>query len=147
MRPAISFVTLPSRDVSRAKAFYESMGLVASDQSRKDLVLFQLSGVVLAIASRAVMDREIGLRRASTRAATVGVTLSHNVRSASEVQALVEQARRAGGRVVRPSTPTSWGGIAGWFSDPDGHLWEVVFNEAMTLDARGSACLESPDVW
>jgi hypothetical protein len=55
-----------------------------------------------------------------------GITLAHNVRSEERVDALLEEAERAGGRVVRPARRASWGGYSGYFSGPEGYLWEVA---------------------
>ena len=59
------------------------------------------------------------------------LTIGHNVRSPEEVDAVMEQARRAGATIVKPAGKTFWGGYAGYFQDPDGHLWEVAWNPAM----------------
>lgn len=147
LRPAISFVTLIVRDVARSRRFYELLGLVASERSREDLALFQMNGVVLALASRAAMDRELGSASSTMRWPSGGVMLSQNVRSAGEVAGLLARARRAGARVLRRDSSAPWGGVFGWFEDPDGHRWEVVFNERMVLDAKGNAWLEPPGVW
>jgi hypothetical protein len=58
-------------------------------------------------------------------------TLGHNVSSESEVDAVMAQARLAGGTIVKPAGKTFWGGYAGYFQDPDGHLWEVAYNPQM----------------
>jgi uncharacterized glyoxalase superfamily protein PhnB len=59
------------------------------------------------------------------------MTLGHNVGSVEEVNAVVARAASAGARIVKPAQPTFWGGYAGYFQDPDGHLWEVVFNPTL----------------
>jgi len=60
-------------------------------------------------------------------------SLGHNVNSQEDVDAVMEHARRAGARIVKPAQRTFWGGYAGYFQDPDDHLWEVVWNPAMTV--------------
>lgn len=146
MRSSIGFVTLAVRDVAKSRAFYEALGLVASERSRPDLALFQMNGLVLALASHAVMRRERGVGPA-TRRGTGSVTLSHNVRAAAEVGGLLDRARWAGGRVLRDAGAAPWGGTTGWFADLDGHVWEVVYNERVILDAKGNLYLEPPGVW
>ncbi len=56
------------------------------------------------------------------------ITLAHNVRSKAEVDALLKQAERVGGKIVKSAQDVFWGGYSGYFSDPDGHLWEVAWN-------------------
>jgi uncharacterized glyoxalase superfamily protein PhnB len=58
------------------------------------------------------------------------LSLGHNVKSPAEVDAVMDQANRAGARIVKPAEKTFWGGYAGYFQDPDGHLWEVAWNPA-----------------
>ena len=143
MRPSISFISLLVRDVAAARRFYESLGLVASERSREDFALFQMNGVVLAIATRASVAKELGV----TLGRGSGVLLSHNVESEEAVGATLEMARRAGAKVLRKASPASWGGLIGCFADPDGHVWEVVFNPQLPMDAAGNALLDPPDVW
>lgn len=143
MRPSISFISLLVRDVAASRRFYEALGLVASDRSREDFALYQMNGVVLAIATRASIAKELGiaLGRGS------GVLLSHNVESEEAVAATLVTARRAGAKILRKASPASWGGLIGCFADPDGHVWEVVFNPHLPMDAAGNAILDPPEVW
>lgn len=146
MRPSIGFVTLAVRDVATSRAFYEALGLVASERSRPELTLFQMNGLVLAIASHAALRGETR-RRSAIRRGAGGVTLSHNVRAEHEVGGLLERVRRAGGRVLRPAELAPWGGTTGWFEDPDGHAWEIVFNDRVVLDSKGGLYLDAPEIW
>lgn len=143
MRAAISFVSLLVRDVAIARAFYEAIGLVASDRSREGFALFQMNGVVLAIATRKAVAKELGFPLGKGG----GVLLSHNVESAEAVVETLEASRRAGARILREPSPASWGGMIGCFTDPDGHAWEVVFNPGLPMDAAGNALLDPPGVW
>jgi hypothetical protein len=59
--------------------------------------------------------------------------LSHNVASKEEVDAVMEQAQKAGAVIVKPAQTAFWGGYAGYFQDPDGHLWEVVWNPGFEI--------------
>jgi uncharacterized protein len=65
------------------------------------------------------------------------MTLGHNVASRDEVDAVMAQAAAAGARIVREAHATFWGGYAGYFQDPDAHLWEVVWNPAWEGAAAG----------
>jgi len=62
------------------------------------------------------------------------MSIAQNVRTTGEADALQARAERAGARIVKPSGPTFWGGYAGYFADPDGHLWEIAFNPNMPID-------------
>jgi uncharacterized protein len=84
--------------------------------------------VKLAIWSRDDLAHDTGLRK-TPRSATE-FSIGHNVRSAQEVDAVMRQAEHAGAMVVKPAQKTPWGGYAGYFADPDGHLWAVAFNPA-----------------
>ena len=96
------------------------------------MVFFELGGdVILALWPRKSIARDTGL--AQGPASATEFTLAHNVRSSQEVEALMEEARRAGAKIVRPAQKTSWGGYSGYFQDPDGHLWEVAWNPEYTL--------------
>jgi len=66
-----------------------------------------------------------------------GVTLAHNVASEREADEVLRQAERAGARIVKPAQKVFWGGYSGYFADPDGHLWEVVYNPHWQLDEQG----------
>ncbi|MDR9439833.1 MAG: VOC family protein [Halomonas sp.] len=69
------------------------------------------------------------------------ITLAHNVHSETEVDAVLSEAERAGGRVVKPASRAEWGGYSGYFADPDGHLWEVAHNPGFPIDAEGNTRL------
>jgi len=61
-------------------------------------------------------------------------TLAHNVSSESEVDALMEEAKKAGAVVVKRAQNTVWGGYSGYFQDPDGHLWEIAWNPQWSVE-------------
>lgn len=143
MRSSISFVSLLVADVAKSRRFYEALGLAASERSREDFALFQMNGVVLAIATRSAIAKELGfpLGRGG------GVLLSHNVECEAAVAETLRMAKRAGAKILRKPSPASWGGLIGCFADPDGHVWEVVFNPGLPMDAAGNALLDPPGVW
>ena len=90
-------------------------------------------GVKLAIFSRDDLAHDAGVRK--TPPSATEFSIGHNVRSEQEVDVVMMQAERAGATVVKPAQKTFWGGYAGYFADPDGHLWEVAVNPA-SLPAR-----------
>jgi uncharacterized glyoxalase superfamily protein PhnB len=70
-----------------------------------------------------------------------GNTLAHNVGSREEVDQIVQAAARAGAEVAKAPAETFYGGYAGFFRDPDGHIWEIAWNPGFTLGADGSLTL------
>lgn len=140
MKPRISVLTLAVDDLDRAVAFYRdglglrTDGVVGQEFEHGAVAFFDLqSGLRLALWAQADLAHDSGLA-VSPRAAT-GCSLGHNVASEGEVDTVMAQAAGAGARIVKPAQATFWGGYAGYFQDPDGHLWEVVFNpEALPAD-------------
>ncbi len=136
MKPRITLITLGVDDLDRSLAFYRdglglsTKGIVGTEFEHGAVAFFDLQpGLQLAIWPRASMAHDAGLPQAS-RSATE-LSLGHNVSSPAEVDTVIEEARRAGAHVVKPAQRTFWGGYAGYFQDPDGHLWEVAWNPAI----------------
>ena len=91
---------------------------------RGAVAFFELqAGLRLALWPRASLAHDSGLR---VGAGAADVCLAHNVASPQAVDVLLERALAAGARLVKPAARTFWGGYAGYFQDPDGHLWEVA---------------------
>lgn len=138
MEQRISLVTLGSDDVARARRFYEALGWVGQEVS--ETVFFQAGGLALVLWSRQALADDMGVEAAELRA----TALAHNVRSDAEVDALVARAAEAGATVTHPPSTTFYGGYAGAFADPDGHLWEIAHNPGFPLADDGS--LTVPDL-
>jgi catechol 2,3-dioxygenase-like lactoylglutathione lyase family enzyme len=126
-------VTLGVDDLERSLAFYRdglglpTRGIVGREFEYGAAAFFELQGgLVLALWPRSSIAQDTGLLRSP--ASATELTLGHNVRSAGEVDALMQRAEAAGARIVKPAGPAFWGGYAGYFQDPDGHLWEVAWN-------------------
>ena len=136
MEPRISLITLGVNDLALSRAFYEALGWRAAPASQPEIVFFQANGLALALFSRAALaeDAEVEDRPSGFS----GVTLAHNVRSEDEVDAVYAAAIAAGGQAVKLPRKTDWGGYAGYFADPDWHLWEVAFNPSFPLDEAGN---------
>jgi uncharacterized protein len=138
MEQRLSLITLGVRDLARARAFYEALGWRAGAAPADDVVFFQLSGMIVALWSRDSLAEDSGVEDAGGWG---GVTLAYNVRTPAEADAVIEEARRAGGRIAREPGTTFWGGYSGVFVDPDGHPWEVAHNPHWTVDADGATRL------
>jgi catechol 2,3-dioxygenase-like lactoylglutathione lyase family enzyme len=139
VEPRLTIVTLGVDDLARSLAFYReglglpSEGIVGQEYEHGAVAFFKLQGgLTLALWSRASIAQDAGVAIGPPSATEV--TLAHNVRSEAGVDALVARAQHAGARVVKPPTSTFYGGYAGYFTDPDGHLWEIAFNPTLPLE-------------
>jgi hypothetical protein len=141
MEPRVSLVTLGVGDLARARRFYEALGWAPDSALEDDVVFFQAGGLILGLWDRARLAEDSGV---DDSGGWGGVTLAHNVRSAADVDRVVEEARSAGATVVREPGGTFWGGYSAAFLDPDGHPWEVAFNPYWNLEADGSVRLSPP---
>ena len=139
MEPRISIVTLGVDDLDRATAFYEAMGLKRHQRFTDGVAFFQLGGVILSLFPREDLARDAGIEMGP--AAASSLALAHNTRSAAEVDAVLDAATQAGGRIVKPATTAFWGGRSVYFADPEGHLWEVAHNPDFPIDEEGRISL------
>ena len=133
MEPRITVLTLGVDDLERSLAFYRdglglpTAGIVGKEFEHGAVVFIDLQpGLRLALWPRASIAHDSGLPQ-SARSPTE-LTIGHNVASRESVDAVMEQAARAGARIVKTGHETFWGGYSGYFADPDGHLWEIVWN-------------------
>lgn len=140
MRPRITLLTLAVDDLERALAFYRdglgfaTQGIVGQQFEHGAVAFFDLEhGLKLALWPRSSLAADTGL--AVQPASATELSIGHNVGSREEVDRVMAQAAQAGARIVKPAQPTFYGGYAGYFQDPDGHLWEVVFNPGFDTGA------------
>lgn len=132
MKPRITILTLGVADLERSLAFYrdglgwQSDGIVGQEFEYGAVAFFNLqNGLMLALWPRTSITRDTGLPIQPPN--PTEITIGHNVNSMEEVDAVLEQARRAGATIVKEAGETFYGGYAGYFHDPDGHLWDVVW--------------------
>jgi len=133
MQPRVTVITLGVTDLDRALRFYRdglglpTPGIVGTEFEYGAVVFIELAGgVALALWPRESLAHDSGLPVST--AAAPGFSLGHNVGSRDDVDTVMRQARDAGAAIVKPAHETFWGGYAGYFQDPDGHLWEVAWN-------------------
>jgi catechol 2,3-dioxygenase-like lactoylglutathione lyase family enzyme len=133
MKPRITLITLGVDDLERSVRFYRdglglaTDGIVGTEFEYGAVAFFDLQpGLRLALWPRASLARDAGI--AVTPKSATEFSLAHNVRSKAEVDGVMAQGARAGARVVKAAHDTFYGGYAGYFQDPDGHLWEVAWN-------------------
>jgi len=136
MKPRITLITLGVDDLQRAVRFYRdglglpTAGIVGEQFEHGAVAFFDLqAGLKLALWPRASLAHDAGLQ--VTSRALTDFSLAHNVADKAEVDAVMAQALAAGASVVKPAQDTFWGGYAGYFHDPDGHLWEIAWNPEM----------------
>jgi catechol 2,3-dioxygenase-like lactoylglutathione lyase family enzyme len=142
LEPRLSFVTLGVADVAKSGAFYEALGFKASAASEAGVAFFDAGGVVLALFGREALAGDAGADLGTP--GRTNVALAHNVRSEAEVDRVLGEAVAAGARLLKPGQKAFWGGYSGYFSDPDGHIWEVAHNPFMPLDEYGRVTLPAP---
>lgn len=128
----LHLILLGVQDVARSTRFFEALGWHKSATGNEGFAKFDLGGQALCLISRTALAQDAGLEAPAT-AAYAGMALIHLARQPEEVPAILAQAEAAGGRIVKPATRTRWG-IAGYFADPDGHLFEVDYEEAWVFD-------------
>jgi len=133
MKPRITVITIGADDLEKSLAFYRdglglpTQGIIGTEFEHGAVAFFDLQpGLKLAIWPRANIAYDAGIPSGVTSATEF--TLGHNVASRAEVDTVMAQARKAGAVIVKSAQGTFWGGYSGYFKDPDGHLWEVVWN-------------------
>ena len=138
MKPRITVITIGVDDLERALRFYRdglglaTEGIVGTEFEHGAVAFFDLqAGVRLALWPRTSIAHDSGLPAAPPSATEF--TLGHNVNSREEVDAVMAQAEKAGATIAKPAHETFWGGYAGYFRDPDGHLWEAVWNPELEV--------------
>lgn len=142
MEPRVTLITLGVADVAKARAFYEALGFKASPASAGGVAFFKAGGVVLALYDQADLASDLGQTVPAGGVRSGAITLAHNTRNRADVDHVLAHAARCGASNVKAATATHWGGYCGYFSDPDGHIWEVTHNPAWPLDSDGA--LELP---
>ncbi len=139
MKESVSLVTLGVRDLKRARAFYSALGWRGREV--EETVFYQAGRLVIVLWSRAKLAADAGV--SDDGGSFGGVALAHNVASRDEVDAVVSAAERAGAAVTQRPRETFYGGYAGYFRDPEGHLWEVAHNPGFALADDGTVTLPS----
>jgi len=141
MKPRITLVTIGVDDLERALRFYRdglglpTAGIVGKEFEHGAVAFFDLyGGLKLAIWPRGSISHDSGLPPSNP--SPTEFTLGHNVSSKAEVDAVMEQAKTAGAVIVKPAHETFWGGYAGYFQDPDQHLWEVAWNPQWAIEEQ-----------
>jgi catechol 2,3-dioxygenase-like lactoylglutathione lyase family enzyme len=135
MKARINILTLGVDNLEQALKFYrdgmglQTPGIVGKEFEHGAVVFFDLAnGLKLALYERKNLAWDSALKRERSTPDAAEFSIGHLVNSKEEVDEVMEQAKKAGARVTKPAQKTFWGGYAGYFKDPDGHLWEVAWN-------------------
>lgn len=135
MDQRVSLITLGVRDLTRATQFYTDLGWIPAD-SPDGVVAFDLIGQTLGLFPLEALAQDIGLPESDL--GTGAATLAHNLRDRDAVDDLMRRAAEAGAKILKPASESFWGGYHGYFSDPDGHIWEIAHNPFSPLSAEGA---------
>jgi catechol 2,3-dioxygenase-like lactoylglutathione lyase family enzyme len=135
----LSLVTLGVEDVERAARFYEALGMKRRMRKFEGVAFFDAGGVVFGLFGRADLAKDASVD--DSKPGFSGITLAFNVKDEPVVDAVIATAARMGGKILKGTQRAFWGGYHGYFSDPDGHIWEVAHNPGFSFDVRGQLVL------
>lgn len=137
----ISIATLGVSDLKRSTAFYQRLGWELAATLSEQISFFKTAGGVLALYPYELLAEDANLPPVA-RSAFGGVTLAINVETPEQVQPALDAAAAAGGKILKRAIKASWGGVSGYFADPDGYPWEVAWAPQSRIRPDGS--LEVP---
>ncbi|MDB4884068.1 MAG: hypothetical protein JWL95_2834 [Gemmatimonadetes bacterium] len=142
MDQRLSVITLGVHDIARSRQFYENGLGWHRDAGEDDVAFYQTGSFITALYEwpKLAADAQVPAEGTGFR----GVALGYCTRSRAEVDVVMARAEASGARVAVAARDTFWGGYAGYFADPDGHLWEIAWNPGWTLGADGSMSLRPP---
>lgn len=138
----ISLVTLGVTDLARSRAFYRALGWEESSASAESVAFFQVGRLAVGLFGHDDLAADAGIEPGAPPRFR-GTALAINVPAPEGVAEALAAAEAAGARVLKPATEAEWGGVSGYFADPDGHLWEVAWNPGFPLNEDGSVTLPS----
>lgn len=136
MEQRISLITLGVADLQRAMDFYQRVVGWKPEAGPPGVVFFDLNGVVFALWPHNELAKDMGVA-ADSAPAYRGYALAHNARSEEEVDAIFARLQKNGANIVKQPQKAFWGGYSGYFSDPDGHTWEIAYNPYWTIPGDG----------
>ncbi len=143
MEPRISIITLGVQDMERSYRFYHhGLGFPTTRKPEQGIIFFQTQGVCLALFPYAALAEDVAPDLSTVKQGFSGITLAHNTRRKEEVDELLALAERAGGKIEKSPQWASWGGYSGYFSDPDGYLWEVAWAADWSFHDDGSLVID-----
>lgn len=142
MEPRISIITLGVESLERSYQFYSQLGFQSSKRPEDGIIFFKTGGVCLALYPLTALAEDVSPEMSSKRQGFSGVTLAHNTRSKQQVDEVLALAVKAGAKLEKPAQDVFWGGYSGYFSDPDGYLWEVAYGDCWEFHPDGSLVID-----
>lgn len=141
MEPRISVITLGVSSLEQSYRFYKELGLPTEMTPDGGIVVFSTTGTRLSLYHYDKLAEDVGIevpKDAKDKVVFPGITLAHTTRARKDVDDIMKLARKAGGIIVKEAQDVFWGGYSGYFSDPDGYLWEVNYSDGFKFDKDGS---------
>ena len=142
MEPRISIITLGVSNLEQSYEFYTALGFPTSKKPEDGIIFFKTGGVCLALYPLEELAKDVSPDLGFNRSGFSGITLAHNAKSKVEVDTVLKLAKKAGGKIEKSAQDVFWGGYSGYFSDPDGHLWEVAYGDCWKFNEDGSLVIE-----
>ncbi len=139
MEQRVSLITLGVADLECSRKFYERLGWRRSMASAEGVVFFQAGGMALALFPRDELAKDANV--APDGYGFRGMSLAYNTHDREEVDSVLAEAEAAGAKVLKHAQNAFWGGYSGYFSDPDGFLWEVAWNPSFQIAEDGSVVI------
>ncbi|MBT3188172.1 MAG: VOC family protein [Anaerolineae bacterium] len=141
MKQNLNIITLGVKDYERSYQFYtEILGWKPTKSSGDEITFFKAGGIVLALYPREELADDAQISPEGSGFS--GFTLAHNMRSEAEVDALIEELKEKGVKIVKEPQKVFWGGYSSYFADPDDFLWEVAYNPYSKFDEDGNLIFE-----
>jgi uncharacterized protein len=133
----ISLITIGARDLPSLRAFYKKLGWDETETSSDTYAVFKTAGVLLSLFPIGELSKDVGVEVPQQHGFS-GITLAINVDSREQVDEVIALVKKSGGTILREPSDAFWGGRTSYFSDPEGHYWEVAWNPTAVFDERGA---------
>ncbi|MGI9520703.1 MAG: VOC family protein [Hyphomicrobiaceae bacterium] len=139
----LTLVTLGVADLDRSRQFYRALGFTESGFASDSVAFFDMNGVVFGLYGRDALadDANVDGEGQGFRS----VSLAINLEEEAAVDQALSHAEACGAKITKPAQKVFWGGYSGYFSDPDGHLWEIAYNPGFPLDKDGRMMIPPPN--
>jgi len=142
MEPRISIITLGVSNLEKSYQFYSALGFSSSKKPKDGIIFFKTGGVCLALYPFEALAKDVSIKADFGHSGFSGITLAHNTKTKAEVDTILELAHNSGGTIEKPAQDVFWGGYSGYFSDPDGYLWEVAYGDCWEFNEDGSLVID-----
>ena len=141
--PRLTVITLGVRNLATATEFYKAVLSTTPNTDNEGVTFIELPGVWLSLFPIEELAKDMACNISPVRNGFSGITLAHNARSKTEVISIMDKARAAGATVLKEPQDTFWGGFGGYFSDPDGYIWEIVWGPMFEFTRHGDLKFKS----